>query len=296
MQTTLIHPGPALAPRVVSIPALTRGELTRLTPGRPVLDDLVEVLRRMGTDSGFAELYAGTLGPVHYCVPTAGDGVVRAVGYSEARQTAHGDLVSGSATIGHRDGQPFMHCHSFWTDPQNRSQAGHLWPGTTAGASAPYAAVYGIFGGTWTSADDPETNMPVFTPSPTKETNVPDPAFTQGLIPTTVARILPNEDITEAVARVCAEAGYERAVVRAGLGSLVGATFIDHATGCNRTVDGPGTEVVSLSGHATRTTEGHDVTLSCTLVDRHGVVHAGELVAGENPVAITFELVLQQIA
>lgn len=296
MQTTLLHPGPALEPRVVSVPALSRGVVTRLVPGRTVLDHLAETLRAMGTDSGFAELYAGSLEPVNYCVPTAGDGVVRQVGFSASRRSAHGNLVSGSATVGLRDGRPFMHCHSFWTDPRHRRLGGHLWPETTAGPSAPYAAVYGIFGGAWTSADDPETNMPVFTPNSTKEKNMPDAAFDGGLVPTMVSRILPNEDITDAVGRVCAEAGYQSAVVRAGLGSLVGATFVDRATGRHRKVDGPGTEVVSLSGHVIRAHSGYDVTLTCTLVDRHGVVHAGELVPGENPVAVTFELVLQKIA
>lgn len=296
MQTTLIHPGPALKQRIISVPTLSRGVVTRLTPGLTVLDHLAETLHDMGTDSGFAELYAGSLEPVNYCVPTAGDGVLRMVGFSASRRSGHGDLISGSATIGLRDGRPFMHCHSFWTDPRKRRLGGHLWPETTAGLSAPYAAVYGIFGGAWTSADDPETNMPVFTPSQTKEKNMSDPAFDGGLVPTVVSRILPNEDITDAVARVCAEAGYESAVVRAGLGSLIGATFIDRATGHHRLVDGPGTEVVSLSGHAVRNQSGYDVTLTCTLVDRHGTVHAGELVAGENPVAITFELVLQKIA
>ena len=35
--------------------------------------------------------------------------------------------------------------------------------------------------------------------------------------------------------------------------------------------------------------------LSCTLVDRHGVIHAGELVPGENLVAATFELTVQRL-
>nr|WP_243752531.1 PPC domain-containing DNA-binding protein [Leucobacter ruminantium] len=112
---------------------------------------------------------------------------------------------------------------------------------------------------------------------------------------TVIARVLPGEDITEALLEVCREAGFERATVRAGLGSFVGATFVDRASGEHRTADGPATEVIALIGDV-RTVDGEPETrLSCTLVDRHGVVHAGELVPGENPVAATFELTVQRI-
>lgn len=110
-----------------------------------------------------------------------------------------------------------------------------------------------------------------------------------------IARVLPNIDITDAVLRVCREAGYETASVRAGLGSFVGATFIDRATGQIRLADGPATEVIALVGDV-RTIGGElAVRLTATLVDRHGVIHAGELVPGENLVAATFELTIQRI-
>lgn len=291
----LDHPGPRQVPRIKSVPAQSRGVFTRIESGRRLLDHLVETLHEMGTDSGFAELHGGRLSPVSYCVPRPGDGVHRLVSYSETRGYPNANLVLGSATIGTRHGQPFMHCHSYWTEVKAGTLGGHLWPETAAGTEPPFAAVYGLFGAEWTSDDDPETNMPVFTPRPSKERGMPGKAVKPDTIPTTVARVLPNEDITEAVERLCLEAGYRQAVVRAGIGSLVGAVFVDRATGEQRHVDGPGTEVISLVGHVKTSTSESSASLTCTLVDQHGVVHAGELVPGWNPVSVTFELIIQEI-
>ncbi|QIM15320.1 DNA-binding protein [Leucobacter insecticola] len=112
---------------------------------------------------------------------------------------------------------------------------------------------------------------------------------------TVIARVLPNVDITEALLKVCHEAGYEHASVRAGLGSFVGAVFVDRSSGEQIRVDGPATEVVALIGDV-HTVDGQTrARLSCTLVDRHGTIHAGELVPGENLVAATFELTVQRL-
>lgn len=113
---------------------------------------------------------------------------------------------------------------------------------------------------------------------------------------TVVARVLPGEDITEAIIKTSKASGFESVSVRAGIGSLVGGEFINTATGETHQVDGPGTEVIALIGHISDlSSEQPEVRLSCTMVDRHGVVHAGELIAGSNPVAVTFELVLQEM-
>lgn len=291
----LLHPGVPKTPRIMSIPTVSQHSLQRLAAGKSVVDQLVEILAGMGTDSGYAELYSGTYEPVRYCVPLPGDGVSRTVSYSEARSLEHAELISGSATIGQRHGKPFMHCHSHWIAPDGENLGGHLWLETSPGADAPFASVYGIFGAEWQSDDDSETNMPVFTPYATKEKNMIDQVPDSARIRSVVARVLPNEDITEAIAQVCAENGFSQAVVRAGLGSLIGATFIDRVTGETRTVDGPGTEIISLQGHVRKEAGAYTGDLTCSLVDRHGVVHAGHLVPGKNPVAVTFELVIQEI-
>lgn len=114
---------------------------------------------------------------------------------------------------------------------------------------------------------------------------------------TVVARVMPNEDITGSVTRICNENNFRAAVVRGGTGSLIGAVFEGDDGGPMRIVDGPATEVVTLVGHLMPDTDGtSSVHLSCSLVDKHGTVHAGRLVPGENPVSVTFELVVQEIS
>lgn len=295
METTLHHPGPAARQRITTTQGVSYGRLIRLTPGRPLLADLSEALCSMGVDSGYAEIFGGHLENVSYCVPARSEDPSRIVGFSEKRQCGRSQLVSASATIGRRSDQPYLHCHAFWIDERAQKLAGHLWPETHAGSDPPYAAVYGVSGIQWNSADDPETNMPVFTPTPEKEHPVSTRTQEQPGIPTLVCRIRPNEEIFEAIALISADEGFTQAVVRAGLGSFIGATFIDRDTGQKRTVDGPGTEVVSLAGRVDHTGSEASMQLSATLVDRHGVVHAGELLPGGNRVAVTFELTLQKI-
>ena len=287
----LIHPGPKGRTRIISVPVRTKRALCRLEPGRPLVDQLHETLAELGSDSGFAEISGGEYSPLSYCIPDVAT-AEKALSFSETRahDTAH--LVYGSVTLGLREGEPYMHSHCFWQASDGALEGGHVWLETETGA-APFAVVTAIYGAQWNSATDPETQMPVFTPT---ERSIDMTDHEQHDADTVVARVLPNEDITAAVLRVASEHGFARASVRAGLGSFVGAVFIDRASGERKVVDGPATEVIALIGEVD-TVDGEPSTrLSSTLVDRHGVIHAGELVPGENLVAATFELTLQRIA
>ncbi len=293
---SLDHRGPQGWPRVQAVRSRAVPVLRQLRPGERLADELLRLCAETGAEAGFAELFGGSLAPLHYCVPDGPD-EERCVSFSEERVTAHGDLLLGSATIGRRQGKPFVHAHLHWTDEQGRPLGGHIWPDTVVGSPAPTAAVFGLPDAAWTSRDDPETSMPTFTPSvpdrPQEDTmtdlRIPDSRPGQAP-PVTVARLLPNQDITEAVVGACREAGIRRAVVRAGLGSLIGARF-RRPDGSVAEVDGPGTEVISLTGFVEPT----GAQLTCTLVDRHGQVCSGLLIPGQNPVAVTFELTLQPV-
>lgn len=286
----LQHTGTPLQPRIASVPARCSLAHVSLRPRQPLLPQLLEVLTGMGSTSGFAELYSGSLDPVVYCVPREGD-AERAVGFSEERRAPNVAFVAGSATIGTRFGEPFLHCHSFWIDAAGHRRGGHVFPDTVVGSTVS-AAVFGLHGAEWRSADDPETNMPVFTPYE-GETTMPQNDLSLAEI--IVSRILPNQDITQAATEICERAGWDGAIIRAGLGSLIGGAFIDPATGERHDAPGPGTEVISLVGHLARAGAGWSGRLSCTLVDREGEIHAGELIPGENPVAVTFELTLLRV-
>lgn len=114
---------------------------------------------------------------------------------------------------------------------------------------------------------------------------------------TIVARVCPNEDLAAAVEEICRQYGIANAVLRGGIGSLIGATFTN-PDGTARRVEGPGTEVATLVGHVATplgATGMPQAEMTCTLVDKHGHVHAGRLTRGENPVAVTYELSIQEI-
>jgi predicted DNA-binding protein with PD1-like motif len=285
----LSHRGPRGWPRIKAYKSRTIGALHSLRSGALLSEELLRIASSLRVSAGYAELFSGVLSPLHYCVPAAGDSH-RCVSFSEGRVTDKGYLLYGSATVGTRDQAPFVHSHLHWTDTTGRLLAGHIWPETVVGFPAPVAAVFGLLDVDWTSIDDPETSMPTFEPSQslTKEPLMSDPYSSA-----TIARVLPNEDITEAVLAVSRAAGYTKAVVRAGLGSLIGATLTDQRTGEVRHVTGPGTEVITLTGFVKRGSNGLEAQLTTTLVDRNGEVHSGILVPGKNPVAVTFELTVQ---
>lgn len=286
----LVHPGPKTQPRIISRSVHTRRAVCELRSGTPLVDQLHETLAALGADSGYAEIHGGDYAPLSYCIPDVAT-PEKALSFSETRDHPQAHLVYGSITLGSRDGEPYMHSHCFWQAPSGALEGGHVWLATEPGETPPMAIVTAVYDAHWHSATDPETKMPVFTPEERSSTMIPETA-TQD---TVIARVLPNLDITEALLRVCADAGFERASVRAGLGSFAGATFIDRATGEQVSIDGPATEVIALIGDV-RTVDGELQTrLSCTLVDRHGVIRAGELVPGENLVAATFELTVQRI-
>ena len=72
--------------------------------------------------------------------------------------------------------------------------------------------------------------------------------------------------------------------MRGSLGSLIGARFADGSQ-----VNDHANEVLVRSGHLH---EGIAV-LDMLVVDMAGHVHEGRLIRGDNPVCITFELVLE---
>ena len=98
-----------------------------------------------------------------------------------------------------------------------------------------------------------------------------------------VARVRPNEDIISAVETIARAHDMPNATIRGSLGSLIGASFTD-----GKTVPDNATEVLVRAG---RISNGI-ATLDLLVVDESGHVHAGLLKRGENPVCITFDLLM----
>jgi len=285
--TLLQHPGPRLMPRVQTVTTRSAAVRATLSPGKRLIDGLAEILGSTDATCAQVEISGGILDRISYCVPAeCPDGSVVAT-FSQTREArTPAQLLAGSVTVGFRNGERFMHCHAMWLDAGGEIQGGHLWPETVVGGVGVCAVVHPLPGITTVNAQDPETCMPVFTPHPTADGSENPEAVSGSRV--AMSRVRPGEDITAAVRQVCAEQGFRTAVVRAGVGSLVGA--------CLRRgddvfdVDGPATELATIVGRVPA--DPADVELSAIVVDRHGDVHAGVLVPGRNPVAITFELLI----
>jgi hypothetical protein len=124
------------------------------------------------------------------------------------------------------------------------------------------------------TAADPETNFTVFQPSG------PSTAGARGVF----ARIRPNEDISLATEAIAQRHGLRNATVRGSLGSLIGACFTD-----GRAVADDATEVLVRRG----VLRDGVAELQMLVADMQGDVHEGLLVRGDNPVLITFDLMLE---
>jgi predicted DNA-binding protein with PD1-like motif len=285
----LQHPGPRNTQRLIVHKTTAVRISEKLREGCLLSDELIRLTNTLGTHSSSVVLTEGVLAPLHYCFPAEGDGEL-AAWFSAEHISGRAQLTGGSATVGLREGEAFVHAHLSWHDERGTVRGGHIWPQTVVGSPAPEVTLFGLINTQWESHADPETTMPTFFPSTLTERG--DGPGRQSLPELAVTRILPDEDITEAIFRAAGEAGFAHARICAALGSLIGAVLLDSVSGRIRWVDGPATEVISVTGDVDTAAGAANATLHCTLVDRHGTVHEGLLVPGENPVAVTFELTL----
>ena len=112
-----------------------------------------------------------------------------------------------------------------------------------------------------------------------------------------VIRLRPNEDLVEGIEQACAENGIERAVVRSAVGSLIDAvmTFGSGATEQTVSAEGPGVEILTLSGEIAPGADGRpQADLRGTISTPDARVLGGRFLPGHNSICITLELVLQE--
>ncbi|GAA1217913.1 PPC domain-containing DNA-binding protein [Prauserella alba] len=262
----------------MSVPTGVTVVRTELPPGANIAAELWRITESAGHRAACVELAHGGFGTLRYVHPAVG--AERPAYFSETCEPAGPCFVlGGSATVGTRDGAGFAHVHATWIDEHGRVRGGHLLPETTVGAAAIEATVRLLHDVAYISDTCPETAMPAFTPHARGQATSPNAV---------AARLRPGEDLHTAVTDVAARAGFRSAVVRAGLGSTVGARL---RTGPGRIAeaDWPATEFTSLTGTVT---DGEAV-LTASLVDRNGDVHSGLVLPGQNPVAVTFELYVE---
>ncbi|MBR0646971.1 PPC domain-containing DNA-binding protein [Plastoroseomonas hellenica] len=271
------QPGPPPAARAVAVPALLHPVEFMLPPGALLLEALRDALAAQGFRSAALSIEGGGFGPFGYVMPALSPDAARAAWYSGTfRPPGMTRLQRGAVTFGGRDGAPFFHTHAIWTEADGRRCAGHILPEEAIIAAPIRVSGVALSGAEFAVADDPETGFRLFAP-------IPAPRIDHvGGHPGLALRLRPNQDITLALEALAREAGFSRAALRGGVGSIIGARYAAAPP-----VDPFATEMFIRDGCI-----GADSQLDITLVDYTGGLSEGSLVRGDNPVLMTLEAVL----
>ncbi|VVE73149.1 DNA-binding protein [Pandoraea anapnoica] len=116
-----------------------------------------------------------------------------------------------------------------------------------------------------------------------------------------VARLKPNQDLTESIEALCAEHAIARAIVRGAVGSLIDARLAFRAGDGWReqVVNGPGVEILNVFGEVDARPRVSDSASTMPMLhgmvaDTEGRMFAGRFVRGGNLSFITIEVTLQE--
>jgi predicted DNA-binding protein with PD1-like motif len=272
---SLRQPGPTDPSRIDTF----RGDLHALhyglAPGMTLNEAITAPLVAAGFQCGTITFQQTSLNPFRYVMPGPSDDDSH-VAYFTAPHGPSGTsrIEQANATFGWAEGRPFIHCHAAWTEPDGSRRGGHILPHETIVTEPGEATAWCFRTVRIEAMADQETNFTLFQPSGTNAGR------------DLVARIKPNEDIVTALETIARIQGISNAVVRGSLGSLIGARFTHGGA-----VEDHATEVLVRDGHI----RGGKAALDLLVVDMRGQVHEGWVRRGENPVCITFDLILEHL-
>lgn len=254
-----------------------------LQPGLSLNEAIAGPLAAANLRAASLVIDGGAFTPFHYLMPALSKDDLHAAWYSDTYSPAgETRLERGNVTFGERDGAPFIHCHATWVEPNGNRCAGHILPHETIVSRPISATVWGVETVRMVSEPDAETAFTIFHPVPLSA-----PLAAGDGPRTIIARVRPNEDITTAVEAICRKHGFAAAQMRGGVGSLIGARYTDGSR-----VDDIATEVFITGGLVSA--DSSRTRVEITMVDTRGGITRGDLVRGDNPVCITFELCLEE--
>jgi predicted DNA-binding protein with PD1-like motif len=257
-----------------------------LEAGLPLLEAARRGFAAEGFASGTLGIKGGALGPFGYVMPALSKTSENAAFYSDTfRPSGVTRLRLAALTLGQRDGAPFFHCHGLWREADGRISGGHMLPEETIVAEPFEVDAFGIDGAMFAAEPDPETHFKLFGPVSAK------PSSTTTTSRAFAMRLRPNQDFAGALEAFCRERGISRAKIRGGVGSTIGARFVDGGV-----IEPFATELAITSGAVAPGAGGAlEATLDVALVDYTGGMGEGRLIRGDNPVLMTMELVLEAL-
>ena len=272
---TLRQPGPAHPDRIDTVQADAR--LVRFRPrfGLTLNEALTAPLVEAGFQSAAITFQGATMDPFRYVRPAASPDDSHVAWFS-ATHAPDGKcwIEQANATFGWANGEPLVHCHAVWREPDGSRRGGHILPHDSRIVDATEVTAWGFTTARIESIPDSETNFTLFQIS---GQSVPAARAV-------IARVKPNEDILTALETIARRHGIADGAVRGSLGSLVGARFSG-----GRQISDDATEVLVRQGLVR---DGR-ASLEMAVVDMRGQVHEGWLTHDDNPVCITFDVVLE---
>ena len=284
------HPGPVASVRLSAVPCRVRPLRMTLEPlpDETVLATLSRTFAETGYSAGYVSLEDVAMARMNYVIPAESPDDSHAAWYSATHEGGPGSWIARAGLhFGQRDGAPFLHCHGIWTPAGAREAMGHLLPFEAELAGPAEVDVLAISGAQLVTRSDAETNFPLFAP----ESAPPAPGEAEreraGSARGLLLTIRPNVDVCVMISEACQVAGFEAASVH-GIGSLVGADYEDGTS-----IPSYATEVLVRSGSWRR---GQGTCLDIALVGLDGAISTGILRQGCNPVCVTFELLLIEVA
>ena len=270
-------PGPPAHERIAWVAGMGRALMLDLPAGLPLVEAVSTAFAAQGFPGGTLDMDGAALGPFAYVMPALSKDGLHAAYYSDTfRPRGTARIDQGRMTLGRRDGAPFFHCHAIWTDQEGLTTGGHILPEETVLAEAVALPAFGFRGGVFQADPDPETNFRLFGPVPEGAAGEGDRAY--------ALRLRPNQDMAGALEGFCAARGIRGARIHGGVGSTIGARFADGTVVRNFATEAFVTRGEIVDGIA---------TIDAALVDYTGALAAGRMLRGENPVLMTYELVLE---
>lgn len=282
---TILHPGPPENERIIARPAAGKTFSMHLEAGLPLLTAVQRGFAREGFASGVCELAGITFARLSYCIPALAKTPDHVAFYSETFRPAGPTVIEhGALTFGQRDGAPFFHAHGLWREADGKRTGGHILTDQTFLAKPAIVRATGMRGVGFIANPDAETGFTLFAPvDSTAGTHINEPTTLMAL------RLRPNTDFCSALETVCAANHITQARLRGGVGSTIGARFEDE-----REAPHFATEVFVRQGSVTTGADGRlEAIVDVGLIDYMAMVHEGRLKRGDNPVLITFELILE---
>lgn len=277
------QPGTGTAERVQSVECHGLRFPMTLEAGLPLLEAVRRSFAAAGFTSGVAKLDGLALSPFTYVMPALSQTPEHAAFYSETFRPAGVSRVeTGAMTFGLRDGAPFFHAHALWREADGKRGGGHILPDETVVAETITLPAVGLDGASFVAEADSETNFKLFGPRTAELLG----ATREGRF--FALRVKPNVDFCGALERFCVERGIARATIHGGVGSTIEARFADGGR-----VENFATEVAITTGRIVDEGAGLQAEIDVALVDFTGTMASGRLVRGDNPVLMTFELVLE---